>query len=65
MLRCTSSRGRMNPRMVKRRNSPYASHDRTRPKPPRDDFWPALRGPMPLSPRQNFVDFLCTNSIET
>ena len=29
MLRATQTLNRRNPRMVKRRNSPYASHDRT------------------------------------
>jgi len=48
-LRCVSSRGRVNLRMVKRRNSPYASHDRAKPKPPRASFSPAQLEPMPLT----------------
>jgi len=48
-LRCVSSRGRVNLRMVKRRNSPYASHNRAKPKPPRANFSPAMLEPMPLT----------------
>jgi hypothetical protein len=57
-LRSTSSRGRANPRMVKRRNSPYPSHDPTRLPGTRPDFSPALLGPKPLSPGQKFANFI-------
>jgi hypothetical protein len=55
-LRCVSSRGRTNPRMVKRRHSPYASHDRSRRQSAQKDFTPRLLAPLPLSPRQRFAD---------
>jgi hypothetical protein len=48
-LRSSSSRGRANPRMVKRRNSPYVSHDPTRLPGTRPDMSPDLLGPKPLS----------------
>jgi hypothetical protein len=46
--RCVSSRGRTNPRMVKRRNSPYASHDRAKPKNLKQAFRLELLPPLPL-----------------
>ena len=54
-LRCISSRGRSNPRMVKRRNSPYVSHDPNQRLGTRPDFSPKLLGPMPLSPKSKFA----------
>ena len=54
-LRCTSSKGRCNPRMVKRRHSPYASHDPSKLPDKHLDYSPALLGPMPLSPNTKFA----------
>ena len=51
-LICVSSRGRSNPRMVKRRNSPYASHDRARPLNQPQNFHPILLPPLPLTKRK-------------
>ncbi|UUZ70740.1 transposase [Polaromonas sp. P1(28)-8] len=56
-LRCASSRGRANPRMVKRRNSPYASHDPIRLPGTRPETTPHLLKPKPLSPGQRFATF--------
>jgi hypothetical protein len=49
MLRCSSNRGRCNPRMVKRRHSPYPSHDPTRLPGTFPDTTPCLLKPQPLS----------------
>jgi hypothetical protein len=57
-LRCTSSRGRANPRMVKRRNSPYASHDPTKLPGSRPDRSPALLQPKSLSPQYKGTTFI-------
>ena len=54
-LRCTSSKGRCNPRMVKRRHSPYASHDPSKLPGRHLDYSPALLGPMPLSSKTKFA----------
>jgi hypothetical protein len=51
-LWCVSSRGKANPRMVKRRNTPYASHNRTVPLNQHQVFHPALVPPLPLSKRK-------------
>ena len=47
-----SRRGRTNPRMVKRRNSPYASHDRTPRLNQSQIFHPELLPPLALSKRK-------------
>ena len=44
-LLCESSRGKIKPRMVKRRNSPYKSHKRPRPTGPIIDFTPEIKPP--------------------
>ena len=44
-LLCESSRGRIKPRMVKRRNSPCKSHQRPRPASPEIDFTPKIKPP--------------------
>ena len=49
MLLCVSSRGKSNPRMVKRRNSPFASHNRTLEINRLQTFIPVLLLPLPLS----------------
>jgi hypothetical protein len=41
--------------MVKRRNSPYASHDPNRLPGMRPNFAPALLDPMPLTARKKFA----------
>ena len=51
-LLCASSRGRTNPRMVKRRNSPYASHDRALPLNRSQIFHPELLPPLALTRRK-------------
>ena len=51
-LRCVSSRGRTNPRMVKRRNSPYASHDRALLINRSQIFRPELLPPLSLTGRK-------------
>ena len=51
-LLCVSSRGRTNPRMVIRRNSPYASHDRALPLNRSQIFHPELLPPLALSKRK-------------
>jgi hypothetical protein len=50
-LKCASSKGKCNPRMVKRRHSPYASHDRSRQLNQAADFTPTQLKPLPLSKR--------------
>ena len=62
-LRCVSRRGHVTPRRVKRRNSPYPSHDPSKRPGVRPGFSPALLQPQPLSPRQALADFFSTNSI--
>ena len=52
-LLCVSSRGRTNPRMVKRRNSPYASHDRALLLNRMQIFHPELLPPLALSKRKS------------
>jgi hypothetical protein len=52
-LLCVSSRGRTNPRMVKRRNSPYASHDRALLLNRSQIFHPELLPPLALSKRKS------------
>jgi hypothetical protein len=54
-LKCSSSRGRANPRMVKRRNSPYASHDREIPRNLHADFTPQMLKPEPLDAKLKFA----------
>ena len=49
---CVSSRGTLNPRMVKRRNTAYASHNRTVPLNQHQVCQPALLPPLPLSKRK-------------
>jgi len=51
-LWCVSNRGKSNPRMVKRRNTPYARHNRTVPRNQHQVFRPALVPPLPLSKRK-------------
>jgi hypothetical protein len=51
-LLCVSSRGRTNPRMVKRRNSPYASHDRALLLNRLQIFHPELLPPLALTRRK-------------
>jgi hypothetical protein len=46
MLLCVSSRGKSYPRMVKRRNSPFASHDRTLEINRQQVFVPVLLSPL-------------------
>jgi hypothetical protein len=43
-----------NPRTLKRRNSPFASHDRTAPQNVASDFTPQLLAPLPISPRKTY-----------
>jgi len=43
--------------MVKRRNSPYVSHDTSKLPGTRLVFSPTLLKPKPLSPRQKFASF--------
>ena len=50
-----ASRGRMNPQMVKRRNSPYPSHDPTKLPGTRPDCSPEMLRPQPLTVRQTFA----------
>jgi hypothetical protein len=57
-LRCVCSRGRINPRMVKRRNSAYASHDRNRPLNIKVDFTPQQLQPKPLTIQRKSVKFI-------
>jgi hypothetical protein len=52
VLLCVSSRGKSNPRMVKRRNSPFASHNRTLSINQSQAFHPVLLQPLPLSKRK-------------
>ena len=52
VLLCVSSRGKTNPRMVKRRNTPFASHNRTLKINRRQIFIPVLLPPMPLTKRK-------------
>ena len=51
-LWCVSSRGTSNPRMVTRRNTPYAGHNRAVPLNQHQVFRPALVPPRPLSKRK-------------
>ena len=51
-LLCVSSRGRTNPRRVKRRNSPYASHDRALLLNRSQIFHPELLPPLALTRRK-------------
>jgi hypothetical protein len=51
-LRCVSSREKTNPRMVKRRNSPYASHDRSLKLNCTQKFNAHLLPPLPLTKRK-------------
>jgi len=51
-LLCVSSRGKANPRMVKRRNTPFASHNRTLAINRSQVFHPILLPPLPLSKRK-------------
>jgi hypothetical protein len=53
-LRCVSSRGKVNPRMVKRRHSPYPSHVRDQPLNQSANFSPHLLEPLPLSTYHKF-----------
>jgi hypothetical protein len=52
-LLCVRSRGRTNPRMVKRRNSPYASHNRALPINRAQSSQPTLLPPLALTPRKS------------
>ena len=51
----TSSRGRINPRMVKRRHSPFPSHDPSRLPGKAADFRPTMVAPKPFSSKQKFA----------
>ena len=50
--RSVRSPGRCNPRMLKRRNSPYASHDRSLQINVQTNFSPHLLAPLPLPKRK-------------
>ena len=50
--RCVRSKGLHNPRMVKRRNSPYAIHKRTVPLNVKTDLSPQMLDPLPVPPRK-------------
>jgi hypothetical protein len=52
MLRATRTLNRRSPRMVKRRNSPYASHNRNLPIRVPIDCTPVTVGPMPRRRRE-------------
>jgi len=56
-LRAVTSRGRANARMVKRRSSPFPSHDPTKRPGSRPDFTPAMLKPRPISKWQKFAIF--------
>jgi len=64
-LRCISRKGRHNRRMLKRRNSPYASHDRSLARNVKTNFSPQLLAPRPVAPRQTYEKLVYTNSIGT
>jgi hypothetical protein len=49
-----TSRGKRNPRTLKRRNSPYASHDCTARQNIPADFTPELLPPLPITPRRTY-----------
>ena len=53
--RCVRSRGRHNPRMLKRGHLPYASHDRSRARNVPTNFIPHLLPPLPLTIRKRYV----------
>ena len=51
-LKCANSRGRTNPCMVKRRNSPYASHGRSQTLNRLKTFHPQMLPPLQLTKRK-------------
>jgi hypothetical protein len=53
-LRATRTLERRNPRMVKRRHSPYACFDRHARRRVPIDCWPSLLEPLSTHPRQRF-----------
>jgi hypothetical protein len=54
-LLCARSRGRTHPRTVKRRNSPYASHNRALKINREQSFLPTLLPPLALTPRKKVL----------
>ncbi len=51
-LRCVQGKGLHKPRMLKRRHSPYARHDRKEPSNVNVNFWPQPLGPLPVTKRK-------------
>ena len=51
-LQCVQGKGLHKPRMLKRRHSPYARHDRKEPRNVNVNFWPQPLGPLPVTKRK-------------